>query len=57
MHLLGVCKSPGRIPDFRASCYKKALSNGCNFETVLLDDRQITHLVCARLKHDLYDFF
>ena len=22
-----------------------------------LDDRQITHLICARLKHDLYDFF
>ena len=24
---------------------------------VLLDDRQITHLICARLKYDLYDFF
>ena len=23
----------------------------------LLDERQITHLVCARLKYDLYDFF
>ena len=23
----------------------------------LLDDRQITHLICARLKYDLYDFF
>ena len=22
-----------------------------------LDDRQITHLICARLKYDLYDFF
>ena len=22
----------------------------------VLDDRQITHLICARLKHDLYDF-
>ena len=21
-----------------------------------LDDRQITHLICARLKYDLYDF-
>ena len=23
----------------------------------LLDERQITHLICARLKYDLYDFF
>ena len=22
-----------------------------------LDDRQITNLICARLKYDLYDFF
>ena len=22
-----------------------------------LDERQITHLICARLKYDLYDFF
>ena len=22
-----------------------------------VDDRQITHLICARLKYDLYDFF
>ena len=22
----------------------------------ILDDRQISHLICARLKHDLYDF-
>ena len=22
-----------------------------------IDDRQITHLICARLKYDLYDFF
>ena len=24
---------------------------------VSLDERQITHLICARLKYDLYDFF
>ena len=23
----------------------------------LLDEGQITHLICARLKYDLYDFF
>ena len=23
----------------------------------LIDERQITHLICARLKYDLYDFF
>ena len=23
----------------------------------LLDERQITHLICALLKYDLYDFF
>ena len=22
-----------------------------------VDERQITHLICARLKYDLYDFF
>ena len=22
-----------------------------------IDERQITHLICARLKYDLYDFF
>ena len=22
-----------------------------------LDERQITHLICARLKYDLYEFF
>ena len=25
--------------------------------SVFLDERQITHLICARLKYDLYDFF
>ena len=25
--------------------------------TRILDERQITHLICARLKYDLYDFF
>ena len=24
--------------------------------TILVDDRQITHLICVRLKHLLYDF-
>ena len=24
---------------------------------MLIDERQITHLMCARLKYDLYDFF
>ena len=24
---------------------------------VFLDEGQITHLICARLKYDLYDFF
>ena len=24
---------------------------------IILDERQITHLICARLKYDLYDFF
>ena len=24
---------------------------------MLIDDRQITHLICVRLKHLLYDFF
>ena len=23
----------------------------------VIDDRQITHLICVRLKHFLYDFF
>ena len=23
---------------------------------ILIDDRQITHLICARLKYDLFDF-
>ena len=27
-----------------------------NNHLALLDDRQITHLSCARLKYDLYDF-
>ena len=27
----------------------------CSFTSV--DERQITHLICARLKYDLYDFF
>ena len=26
-------------------------------EIAHLDERQITHLICARLKYDLYDFF
>ena len=31
---------------------------GANFKPPLpLDERQITHLICARLKYDLYDFF
>ena len=27
------------------------------FKKALLDERQITHLICARLRYDLYDFF
>ena len=27
-----------------------------NTEKTLIDERQITHLICARLKYDLYDF-
>ena len=29
----------------------------CNWREGLLDERQITRLICARLKYDLYDFF
>ena len=35
----------GGVPFVRHSC------------PPLLDERQITHLICARLKYDLYDFF
>ena len=27
------------------------------FMTINVDERQITHLICARIKYDLYDFF
>ena len=27
------------------------------FGCTKIDERQITHLICARLKYDLYDFF
>ena len=26
-------------------------------DVIVLDERQITHLICARLNYDLYDFF
>ena len=39
-------KNPGTIP-----------WNFCLSVFSLLDERQITHLICARLKYDLYDFF
>ena len=33
------------------------LSAPCAPPRYFLDERQITHLICARLKYDLYDFF
>ena len=35
---------------------KSCFSNRALVKTIL-DERQITHLICARLKYDLYDFF
>ena len=35
-------------------------TTSCNFNCdnlAKIDERQITHLICARLKYDLYDFF
>ena len=32
-------------------------SQGGVKETEIVDDRQITHLICVRRKHLLYDFF
>ena len=34
-----------------------AILNRCSAILLYLDERQITHLICARLKYDLYDFF
>ena len=35
-------------------CTKKVC---VNYLAPIVDDRQITHLICVRLKHLLYDFF
>ena len=37
-----------------SQCVQKCLRR---LRKVFLDERQITHLICARLKYDLYDFF
>ena len=35
---------------------EKDVGHGAVAEIVSLDDRQITHLICVRLNHLLYDF-
>ena len=36
---------------------KGSLGKGVFSKLSMFDDRQIAHLICARLKYDLYDFF
>ena len=35
----------------------EAVHSSNQVNSISLDDRQITHLICVRLKHFLYDFF
>ena len=41
--------------DSQIRANRQILAN--RFRVPKLDERQITHLICARLKYDLYDFF
>ena len=54
IRLLGT-PSPALTPVCGQSEQPPCRSAECNFSR--LDERQITHLICARLKYDLYDFF
>ena len=43
--------------DGASTCPRSRAPLPQNYVKPLLDERQITHLICARLKYDLYDFF
>ena len=44
-------------PDIAPKSFSKKGPKWCSVPSRNLDERQITHLICARLKYDLYDFF
>ena len=51
--------APGTLPlrNPEGMSQKACLENPENFQLGPNNDRQITHLICVRLKHLLYDFF
>ena len=59
MNFLDKMYPPGGVSPFKnnGALRSGSLEHPPKLVLVRLDDRQMTHLICVRLRHLLYDFF